>query len=225
MKYYVYELVNSLTGKIFYVGKGSGNRMYVHEHRARRNHAEINENRKLRNKILSIWNKGGTVIHNQIFHTNNDMEAYNKETDRIKEIGIENLCNVFISPPTPSELYHLRSLQMRGQIVSEEIRKKISKTLMGHSVSQTTRQKISERTKGVPRPCTESKRILIANARRPKNGFPKLISPNGELVSIIILTDFCKTYGLRISAMSDLLHGRVKSCKGWRIHIPQSNTI
>ena len=96
---------------------------------------------------------------------------------------------------------------------------------MGHPVSQNTRQKISEKTKGIPRPCTESKRILIANARRPKNGFPEVISPNGERLPITILTDFCKSKGLRISNMSDLLHGRAKSYKGWRVHIPHGNTI
>ena len=217
MKYYVYELINSLNGKVFYVGKGQGSRMFVHEHRAKRNHIESNENRHLRNKILFIWKNGGMIQYKQIFFTDNDAEAYRKETERIEDIGIHNLCNVFISPPTPEELYRLRSFQMRGQILPEETKRKISNTLMGHPVKLSTRRKISVARKGKSCPCTEAKRISIAKSRRPEEGFRDVVSPSGERKTIGILTDFCKTNGLRVSNMSDLLRGRAKSHKGWRI--------
>ena len=217
MKYYVYELINSLNNKPFYVGKGTGNRMFVHEHRAKRNHIEPNENRHLRNKILSIWNNGGTVIHNQIFFTDNDMDAYKKETERIEDLGINTLCNVYLAPPTPEVLYKLRAKQMLGRQLSETTKQKISNTLMGHLVSDKTRRKIGDGQRGKKRPCSEMRRKSIAASKKPMNGFPDMVSPSGERVSINILTDFCKTHGLRVSNMSDLLHGRAKSHKGWKI--------
>lgn len=217
--------MNSLDGKVFYVGKGRGRRMFVHEHRAKRNHIESHENRHLRNKILSIWRNGGVIQYKQTFFTDDDMEAYRRETERIKEIGIHNLCNVFISPPTPEELYRLRSFQMRGRILPEETKRKISNTLMGHPVSAAARKKIGDSCRGKSNPCTESKRISIANSRKPPGGFPNMVSPLGEIVSINILTDFCKTHGIGVSHMSDLLHGRAKSCKGWRVHIPEGNAV
>ena len=225
MKYYVYELINSLDNKPFYVGKGTGNRMFVHEHRAKRNHVEAHENRHLRNKILSIWNNGGKIIYNQIFFTDNDMDAYKKETERIEEIGLKELCNVYIAPPTPEELYKLRARQMLGKRCSEETRQKISNTLMGHPVSDKTRKKIGDKQRGKTRPCSERRRISIAKSKMPVGGFPHIMSPSGQQVEITVLTDFCKTYGLRVSNMSDVLHGRAKSHKGWRLYIANRNGV
>lgn len=36
MKYYVYELINSLTNSPIYVGKGTSGRMYMHEYYAKK---------------------------------------------------------------------------------------------------------------------------------------------------------------------------------------------
>lgn len=82
MKYYVYELISPTDGNPFYVGKGSGRRMYVHERRAKHPMAQINENKKLRNKIKSILNDGKLVIYNQTFFTDDAMEAYVQESKR-----------------------------------------------------------------------------------------------------------------------------------------------
>jgi hypothetical protein len=217
MKYYVYELINPIDGNPFYVGKGSGRRMYVHEFRAKRSHAEQNENRKLRNKIKSILNSGKSICYKQIFFTDNDVEAYTKETEKIKELGIENLCNVFISPPTLEDIYKLNSIKMMGHITTEKTKKKISSTLRGHFVSDITRKKIGDSCRGKRNPCTESKRINISKSRRPKEGFRDVISPLGERFSISILTDFCKKHNLHLPSMSMLLHKKIKSHRKWRL--------
>ena len=217
MKYYVYELVNSLDGKTFYVGKGKDRRMFIHEHRARRGHAEKGENPKLRNKIKSIWTKGGMVIHKQIFSTDSDVQAYEKEIERIKELGLQNLCNLRIYQMTPEEAYQRASQKMLGHHTSVETREKIRKTLSGHRVSTETRQKMRIKKLGKKNPCAESKRLSIALSRRPENGFPQMKSPTGEVHIINILTDFCNQHGLRLSSISDVIHKRRKSHRGWRI--------
>jgi len=217
MKHYVYELINPTDNKVFYVGKGSGNRMYVHEHRAKRNHAEINENIKLRNKIKSILNRGDAIVYRQIFFTDSVEEAYKQETNRIIELGLENICNRFIFPPTSEEIYKIISMRLKGHTTSEETKEKIRNTLMGHSVSSKTRQKIGDQQRGKKRPCSELRRQRISESKRPYGGFPKVISPNGECFTIDILSDFCKEHKLHLPGMSDLFHNRAKSHKGWKI--------
>ena len=199
--------------------------MCVHEHRAKRPHIEPNENRHLRNKILSIWNNGGKIIHNQIFFTDDDIEAYEFESRRIQELGLNTLCNKFIFPPTSDEIYKIIAMKNRGHVTSEETKQKIRNTLMGHSVSEQTRKKIGNLQRGRKRPCSEARRIRIAKSKTPIGGFPDVLAPSGARVSITILTDFCKTYGLRVSNMSDLLHGRAKSHKGWRLYIANHKEI
>lgn len=142
MIYYVYELINSLDDKVFYVGKGKGRRMYIHENRANRVLLTKGENKKLRNKIHSIWNKNGSIKYNQIYFTNCSLDAYNKETDRIKEIGLKNLCNLIIYPFTPEAAYNKRSKEMMGTKHSEYTKNKIRNSLLGHIVSEETRNKI-----------------------------------------------------------------------------------
>lgn len=217
MKYYVYELVSSINGNTFYVGKGKERRMFVHENRARRKHSEIGENPKLRNKIKSIWRKGGSVIHKQIFSTDNDIEAYNKEVERIKEIGLKNLCNLRVHQMTPEEAYRKRAVKMLGTHISFETRKKISDTLKGHLVSLESRQKMRFQKLGKSNPCNEEKRLAISASKRPKNGFPDMLSPTGERHSIGVLTDFCKCFDLRLSTVSELLRGKRRTHRGWSV--------
>ena len=50
--------------------------------------------RRLFYKIKQILSNGLNIIYKKIFHTDSDMEAYSEETNRIKEIGINNLCNI-----------------------------------------------------------------------------------------------------------------------------------
>lgn len=225
MKHYVYELINPSDNKVFYVGKGSGNRMYVHEHRAKRNHTEINENIKLRNKIKSILNRGDKIVCRQIFFSNSAEEAYKHETNRIIELGLENICNKFIFPPSSEEIYKIISMRLKGHTTSDETKEKIRNSLMGHPVSAKTRKKIGDQQRGKKRPCSENRRQSIARAKRPNEGFPTVISPSGECFTIDILSDFCKQHGLHLPGMSDLFHNRAKSHKGWRLYIDNHKEI
>lgn len=219
MEHYVYELLNPIDNKIFYVGKGSNNRMYIHEYRAKRPNAEINENIRLRNKIKSILNIGDKVKYKKIFITNNAKQAYEMETKRILEIGLENLCNRFIFPPSSEEIYKIISMRLRGHKTSDGTKEKIRQSLMGHPVSLKTRKKISQSQIGKKRPCSERRKQKIAESRRPKNGFPALISPDGEIFHINILSDFCREHNLHLPAMCGLIkkYKNAKSHRGWKL--------
>lgn len=215
MTHYVYELIDPINNKVFYVGKGSGRRMYVHEHRAKRPHSEINENKKLRNKIKSILNNDKSVVYNQIFFTENSVEAYECESKRIIELGLDNLCNRFIFPPVMEDVYKIISMRNMGHIISAETKLKIKKSLMGHTVSENTRRKMSECKKGKKNPCSEFRRQMIAKSKMPIGGFPDVISPDGKKYSINILSDFCREHNLRTSTMSELFSKKHKHHKGW----------
>lgn len=219
MKYYVYELINSINGTPFYIGKGSGRRMYIHENRAKYPYALPNENKKLRNKIKSILNNGGKVIYNRIFFTDDAKEAYMRETERIQELGLQNLCNRFIFPPTTDEIYKLIAMKKLGYKTPEETKKKISKSLLGHSVSAETRQKISLGKSRKQQPCSEKRKAAIAASKKPVGGFPPVIAPDGKLYTIDILSDFCREHNLSISAMCGLFkhYKGAKSHRGWRL--------
>ena len=96
MKFYTYELISSLDNKIFYIGKGSGDRCYQHEKIALGKSKTKLKNPKLYNKIQNILDSGGTIIINKILETDNEKEALEKEILMIEKIGVENLCNLTI---------------------------------------------------------------------------------------------------------------------------------
>jgi hypothetical protein len=91
MKYYVYTM--SHLGVIFYVGKGTGNRMFIHEKRARKN-IKSNNNSSLFEKIFSIIFNNESIEYKKIFETDNECEAYKFEYETIEKIGLQNLCNL-----------------------------------------------------------------------------------------------------------------------------------
>jgi hypothetical protein len=84
-KWYVYEL-SDIAGNVFYVGKGSANRMHAHIKEARKGvcSKKCNKIRKLNYeikvyKVASFWD---------------EQEAYNHETDRIELYGLGTLTNI-----------------------------------------------------------------------------------------------------------------------------------
>jgi hypothetical protein len=91
MKFYVYTL--SHNGTIFYVGKGSKRRMYIHEYRFRKG-IKSNNNTSLFEKIKSIIESGNSIEYNKVFETDIEIDAYKIEFETIKSLGIDNLCNL-----------------------------------------------------------------------------------------------------------------------------------
>jgi hypothetical protein len=84
-KWYVYHLIDPRSGKPFYVGKGSGNRMYDH------GRSSDKTNPKKIEKIREIKRAGLEVVRKQIAFFRLEKDAYTFESKQIKEI--DNLTN------------------------------------------------------------------------------------------------------------------------------------
>lgn len=92
--FYTYELIDSRNNTVFYIGKGTGNRMYQHYYLIIVNNKPYT-NTKLQNKIKSIYKNSGIIIYNKIIAIS-EQDAFNKEIELIKlhrENNID-LCNL-----------------------------------------------------------------------------------------------------------------------------------
>lgn len=91
-KFYVYTLSYppQMGGAVFYIGKGSGNRMHEHEKHARK---ELAYNPGSYETIRSIIERGEHVVATKVFETDNECEAYQEEARAMLRYGMENLTN------------------------------------------------------------------------------------------------------------------------------------
>jgi uncharacterized protein len=88
--YYVYCLIDPETNGVFYVGKGTGNRIFAHINSAISSPLESD---KL-DKIRSIQSKGLQVEHTIIRHGLTEKEAFEIEAALIDFIRLEGLTNI-----------------------------------------------------------------------------------------------------------------------------------
>jgi len=86
-KYYVYTL-SYPDGKVFYVGKGTGDRIGDHERQAKRG-----TNSHKCSVIRKIWKDEGQVLIQKVAFFDNEKDAYRFEIDTITFLGMENLTN------------------------------------------------------------------------------------------------------------------------------------
>ena len=90
-KYYVYELVDSKTSKVFYVGKGQGERALQHSQEA----ANSNTESPKLNMINKIQAAGNEVIERVIGRYKTENEAFAVESTLIHWVyGYDNLTNL-----------------------------------------------------------------------------------------------------------------------------------
>lgn len=93
-----------------------------------------------------------------------------------------------------------------SSLVTNETKEKIKKLgrMMGHSVSQNTRDKLSAKLKGRPN----------YNLAKIVDG---LISPDGTVYkNILNLSDFCKEHGLSKGNMWSVVNRKRNHHKGWK---------
>ena len=96
--YYVYLLIDPTTDKVFYVGKGTGNRIFAHINSAI---ASPLESDKL-DKIRSIQSKGLQIKYAIIRHGLTEQEAFEVEAALIDFIDIRELTNIVVGHDSDS---------------------------------------------------------------------------------------------------------------------------
>jgi len=154
MKYYTYVLIDPISGRIFYVGKGQKLRMYQHIKDVQRGRIPNGSNVYLGRKIEKILSSGNKVKYKKVLITENSQEAFDKEIELIKEIGLKNLCNIQIGGEGifhTDEIKRKMSRSMKGRIPwnkglkwSMETKQKISNALIGRVLSEDHKEKIKK---------------------------------------------------------------------------------
>jgi hypothetical protein len=86
-KFYTYLLIDPRTGLPFYIGKGSGKRMYHHE-------TGIRHNPYLRERIAELRSLDLKIVYEKWFESDDKDFCYWVESYLIDYFGRENLCNL-----------------------------------------------------------------------------------------------------------------------------------
>ena len=150
--FYVYHLIDPRNKIAFYVGKGRGRRLYMHEWYVK-NRKIPNNNRHLYNKINKILNTKGYIIYKKVLTNLSHKLSCKKETTDIKRIGrydlgLGPLCNLtnggegcygrIISEKTKG----LISAAQIGKIIPDEIIQKMRKAQSKRFHKKSERLKI-----------------------------------------------------------------------------------
>ena len=218
------------SGQIFYIGKGTGTRAYSNTSRNRHWHA--------------VNNKYGRTT--EIYKKNLSSEqASDIEIEKIKEIGLNNLCNKSTGGDSGaigvvhslefrkriSEMMKRRAEKQKndpnfvhpccGRALSEESREKISKSLSDYwsSASRSEKEKRSEKIKkSLSRESSIAKR-REQNTREKNPMFDsrewRFTHINGD-VFMGTQYDFVKFYRVNKGNVSSMVNGKRKSVSGWR---------
>lgn len=103
------------------------------------------------------------------------------------------------------------SKALKGRKFSDEHKKNLSESHMGHIVSEQTKKKLSKINKG-KRPSKLAQKNLIKSVQKEY----VFISPNGEKVEIINLRQFCIKNNLSASKMVLVNQGKRNHHKNWK---------
>lgn len=160
--FYVYELRDE-TGRVFYVGKGSGSRMHAHERRARRG-----ERSHRSHVIRQILARGGEVNPVVVFTSESEADAFAEEKRLIAFYGRAALTNKTdggdgISNPS-DDVRERIAASRRGKIASEETRLRQRLAKLGTHRTDETKAKIAAFQKNQPKPWARA--VAVENAKK-----------------------------------------------------------
>jgi hypothetical protein len=216
--YYVYVLARP-DGRVFYVGKGKGRRIWDHDKEARKGH----QCHKC-NIIRKIWRQGGEVQRYTVLVTASEQEALDYECELIAQYGRKNLSNLTDggegqrNPSAETREKISRALRGRtppnkGIPLSEEAKRHLSEINKGKKISDENLQKLIAANTG--RAYNEERQNKSALTQTNGRTYVA-VAPDGTVYTgIENIRAFERAYNLPDQALYMVVRGKAGHGAGW----------
>jgi hypothetical protein len=162
--FYVYVLARP-NGKPFYVGKGTGRRIFKHDYEARNGCACHKCN-----IIRKIWRSGGDVQRYIMLETDNEQESFDYEIELIALYGLSTLANRTAGGDGPSNPKEATRAKMRaakqGRPLPLTQRERIGQSHRGRKQTPEWIAKRAAAKRGIPQ--TEESRARMSASHRAR---------------------------------------------------------
>ena len=228
MEYYTYAYLRE-DGTPYYIGKGSGKRIYKktkNEIKPPKDKSRIIflkqnliEEEAFKHEIYMIAVFGRKDLGTGILYNRTD--GGDGSSGAIRSLELRNKISKSLKDRTftPEHLEKI-SKSLKGNVISEETKQKISDKLKGRKLSEATKQKMSESRKG--RIFTEETKEKLSRAKKGRAFNLKkyaIIDDVGNKYSISSgLRNFCMQHKISYDTMYYGLHFRNGICtNGWKI--------
>jgi group I intron endonuclease len=200
MKSGIYWIRNKTNNKI-YVGSSTDTRLRFNNHRS-----SLRRNIHVNPHLQRAWNMYGedSFEIKLILPCNPELILF-YEQQFLDQWKPEYNINVLAHKPNPRQYTQEErdkvSREHKGKIVSEETREKFRQRQLGKKFSEETKKKMGEKHRG--------------NNRSAKH-YNGIIDPNGKIYNNIFnLSKFCREQNLEVRNLSAVIHGKIKTHRGW----------
>jgi hypothetical protein len=240
-RYYVYHIINPTTNRIFYVGKGTGNRYKQHL----TDKPEYAHNKRLNGYIRNLLENNTPPIIAKIAENLTEDDAYKLEESEIKtcgRVGFEEngiLLNITDCGKSPSlrgenhpwwgKKHTDESKKKMSETKKELYAKGIIKTCKGYKQTEEHKEKNRQSKLGKKQPREAVEKTRQANIGRAQTEYQKqkareanqktwrIITPDGKEEIITNLRQYSLQKGLDPGNMMHVARGKQKQHKGYKV--------